>query len=254
MRNILYFVLTTLIISCSSDDSPNAPFGVLTKVEVYYPLTDLSTEITSTFNSSGKIASNRGRSITSGDNIEYTTSFSYNSNGQIWKSTTVYDGDNIDYTEFIFNDGLITSSIRYRNNGDELRTLYNYNGDNQLINKQHFNVDNEAAAFTDITFLADGNIENTYFEDIDGSIRGYTYEYDSNNNPQSTHFGNQELGKIVGSNINNVTNSYYSNDSSGATTEATIEYTYNEEGYPITSNEYSQSGTLTAQVTYTYQE
>ena len=87
---------------------------------------------------------------------------------------------------------------------------------------------------------------------FDGDFKSYTYEYDTNNNPQLTHFGDQEISKVVGNNFNNAIRNIYTR--SGGSSEITIEYTYNEMGYPITSNEFSSGGTLTTQVNYTYQE
>ncbi|OBX21874.1 MULTISPECIES: hypothetical protein [Bizionia] len=261
MKKYLVIAVCILFASCSSDDDSNtdnssqdnAPSGALIKVEVYQVFSETNTTASYFFNSNGRVSKLHSKAVNSNGEAEYITSFAYNSNNQIWKSTTEYNGS-IDYTEFTFNNGLITSSYRYRNNGDILRALYDYNTSNQLISKEHFNADNILAATTDITFFTDGNIESTYFERDDGGIKGYTYEFDNKNNPQYEIFENQEIGKVDGINLNNVTKSYYSNDSSGATIDTTIEYTYNERGYPLTSNEYSQSGTLTAQVTYTYQE
>lgn len=255
-----YFVIfvSLLLAACGSDDSDNvsqnnAPSGALIKMEIYQVYSETTTTASYFFNDNGMLSKLHSKAINATGEAEYTTTFLYNSNNQIWKSTTAYNGS-IDYTAFTFSNGLITSSSRHRNNGDVLIALYSYNAGNQLINKQHYDADNLLTATTDITFLADGNIESTYYASNAGSIKGYTYEYDNSNNPQYILFENQEIGKVDGINFNNVSKSYYSNDSSGATIETTIEYIYNEAGYPIISNEYSQSGTLTAQVNYTYQD
>lgn len=258
MKNLLLIASLILLGSCSSDDSDsesqnNAPSGTLFKIEFYYPQTDILSSNTYFFNKDGKVVSTRGNSVTSTEYAEYTTTFSYNSNGQIWKSSTTYEGS-IDYTEFTFNNGLIIESLRHRNNGDVLRTLYNYNDDNQLINKQHFNANNEETATTNITFNSNGNIENTYYERTFGTeIRDYTYEYDTYNNPQKKLFENQELNSVVGNSFNNITSAILLSNSGSGNTEIIIEYTYNESGYPLTSNEYVD-GDLETQVTYTYME
>jgi hypothetical protein len=253
MNRLLIIVFVFLFVACSDDDSTNIPSGVLTKVEVFYPQNDFRAEYISSFDSSGRILSTQGRSVNSGNTeLIYTTTFSYNSNGQIWKSSTVFNDDSIDYTEFVFNNGLISRSLRHRNNGDILKTDYSYNDSNQLINKQHFNAQNELVATTVIAFLADGNIDNTYFEENNGDFKSYTYEFDNKKNPQLTHFRNQEISKVVGNNFNNITKYFYSRNS--GTTETNIEYTYNGSDYPLTSREFSSGGTLTAEVTYTYQD
>lgn len=256
MKYLLLIATIILMISCNSDDTvyesqDNAPSGSLIKMEIYYPKTDVNSSNTYFYNKQGKVSSTLGESRTSTEYAHYTTSFSYNSNGQIWKSSTQYE-ESTDYTEFGFENGLITSSLRYRNNGDILHSVYNYNDDNQLINKQHFNADNEAAAVVTITFNTNGNIEHTHSEPINGDIKDYTYEYDIYNNPQASLFENQELSKVVGNSFNNITNTILTRNYNQST-EIIVEHTYNAAGYPLTSKEYMY-GDLETQVTYTYQE
>ncbi|MCX7548828.1 hypothetical protein OS188_12775 [Xanthomarina sp. F1114] len=254
-----YPLLVSIVIfmsSCHSDDSDyesqdHAPSGSLIKMDIYYPKTDVKSSNTYFYNRQGKVSSTLGESWSLSEYAQYTTSFSYNANGQIWKSSTEYE-ENIDYTEFIFENDLITTSLRHRSNGDILRTVYSYNADNQLISKQHFNADNEAAAVVTITFNTNGNIEHTHSEPINGDIKDHTYEYDIYNNPQASLFENQELSKVVGNSFNNITNTILTRNYNQST-EINIEYTYNAAGYPLTSKEYMY-GDLETQVTYTYQE
>ncbi|WP_223032279.1 hypothetical protein [Hanstruepera marina] len=257
MKKLLILVVLILFVSaCSSDDSDNPPqnhaaIGTLVKIEIFRPEEEIRTSTTYFFNSDEKVESALEEAWNGSQYLQATYTYSYNSNGQIWKVTIAVD-DSTEYTEFNFTSGLITSSLRHTISGNVLRTLYNYNSDNQLINKQFFNADNEESAISNISFDINGNIESRHDERNFGTeIIDYTFEYDTFNNPLKTPFENQEMNKIIGHNFNNITKTIRSDDFS--TSEVNIEYTYNEAGYPLTSKEYS-NGNLLVEVTYTYQE
>lgn len=246
--------ISFLFTACSSDDSDNpsqnnAPRGTLIQVDIYRVELDLRTRTTYFFDTDGKVESALEEGF--GNNyIQATYTYSYNSNGQIWK---VIIGFEDEYTEFFnFTEGLITSSSRHTPRGNILRTVYNYNDNDQLINRQFFNADNEESSTSDFLFDANGNIESQHDErDFGTEIIDYAFDYDTYNNPLKTVFENQEMNKVVGHNFNNIIRRSRTDEFS--TSEIDIEYTYNEAGYPLTSKEYSD-GDLLVEVTYTYKE
>ncbi len=256
MKKFLIIAICILFTSCSSDDSDsnnssqdNAPIGALVKIEISRPEEDFRTSTTYYFNTDGKVERTLEEGWSGSQYLQATNTYSYNSNGQIWKVTIAVDNRS-EYTEFNFTDGLITSSMRHTASDNVLRTVYNY--DNQLMDKRFYNTDNEESSISIFSFDTNGNIESRHDErDFGTEIIDYTFEYDSYNNPLKTPFENQEMNKIVGHNFNNITRSTRSNGFS--TSEVNIEYTYNEAGYPLTSKEYAD-GNLSVEVTYTYHE
>lgn len=256
MKKFLLITICIFFLACSSDDTDNssqdnAPIGALIKVEIFRPEEDLRTSTTYNYNSDGKAENALEEGWSGSQYLQAMNTYSYNSNGQIWKVTIAVDNRS-EYTEFNFTNGLISSSMRHTAGGNILRTLYNYNDDNQLIDRRFFNADNEESSISIFSFDANGNIESRHDErDFGTEIIDYTFEYDSYNNPLKTPFENQEMNKIVGHNFNNITKSIRSDEFS--TREVNIEYTYNESGYPLTSKEYS-NGNLLVEVTYTYKE
>ncbi|WP_250433691.1 hypothetical protein [Hanstruepera flava] len=257
MKNL--FIIVTLILfvtACNSDDSDNPSqnnvhVGTLVKIEIFRPEEDVRTSTSYFFNSDGKVESALEEGWTTSQYLQATYTYSYNSEGQIWKVTIAVD-NSTEYTEFNFTSGLITSSLRHTINGNVLRTVYNYNNNNQLINKQFFNSNNEESSTSDFLFDANGNIESQHDErDFGTEIIDYAFDYDTYNNPLKTVFENQEMNKVVGHNFNNIIRRSRTDEFS--TSEINIEYTYNEAGYPLTSKEYS-NGNLLVEVTYTYQE
>ncbi|GAA3777434.1 hypothetical protein GCM10022271_07050 [Corallibacter vietnamensis] len=250
-------VAIVLFSACSSDDSGsdlpqnNAPSGALVKVEIIHPEENFRTTTTYSFNAEGKVVNAIEEGWSASQYLRAIYTYFYNSNGQIRMLSIMVDGST-EYTEFIYTDGLITSSERHSISGNVSRTVYNYNDDNQLINKHFFNSDNEEYAMSNFSFDVNGNIESRHEErNFGAEIIDYTFEYDTYNNPLKTPFENQEMNKIVGHSFNNITKSIRSDDF--LTSEVNIEYTYNEAGYPLTSKEYS-NGDLLVEVTYTYQE
>jgi hypothetical protein len=256
MKPLLLIALFFLFSSCSSDDSDNpsqnnAPIGTLVQIDIVRTETDLRTRSTYYFNTDGKVESGIEEGWSDSQYLQYTTTYDYNSNGQIWKATSEFE-DGTEYTEFNFTEGLITSSLRHTARGTVLRTLYNYNTDNQLINKRFFKADNEESSTSDFLFDVNGNIESRHDERNFGTeIIDYTFEYDTYNNPLRTTFVNQAMNSIVGHNYNNAIRSTRTDEFS--TREVNVDHIYNEAGYPLTSKEYS-NGELLVEVTYTYNE
>ncbi|MFC5194150.1 hypothetical protein ACFPH8_02295 [Bizionia hallyeonensis] len=258
MKKFLIIAIFILFTGCSSDDSvadnssqDNAPSGALIKIEISRPNEDFHSSTTYYFNTAGKVERSLEEGWSGSQYLQATNTYAYNSEGQIWKVTIAVDNRS-EYTEFNFTNGLISSSMRHTAGGNILRTLYNYNDENQLIDRRFFNADNEESSISIFSFDTNGNIESRHDErDFGTEIIDYTFEYDSYNNPLKTPFENQEMNKIVGHNFNNITRSTRSNGFS--TSEVNIEYTYNEAGYPLTSKEYAD-GNLSVEVTYTYHE
>ena len=280
MKKFLIIAIFILFTGCSSDDSvadnssqDNAPSGALIKIEISRPNENFHSSTTYYFNTAGKVERSLEEGWSGSQYLQATNTYAYNSEGQIWKVTIAVDNRS-EYTEFNFTNGLISSSMRHTAGGNILRTLYNYNDENQLIDRRFFNADNEESSISIFSFDTNGNIESRHDERDFGTVLpdttseekvaigyillfeiykiiDYTFEYDSYNNPLKTPFENQEMNKIVGHNFNNITRSTRSNGFS--TSEVNIEYTYNEAGYPLTSKEYAD-GNLSVEVTYTYHE
>ncbi|QRM88763.1 hypothetical protein FG167_05785 [Lacinutrix sp. WUR7] len=254
MKKYLVIAICILVTACSSNDSDNvsqsnAPSGALIKVEVFNLISDITSKLTYSFDSRGRIASLNQKIFLTDETRNTTVTYSYNSNGQIVRHASTYEG-NDEITEYVFNIDLITSSTRYHNNGSIYRRNYSYNNIDQLIRESILNENNIETASKEYTYTNNGNIENTYQEN-DGSFIEYTFEYDNKNNPANTLYNNQEISKIIGYNYNNKTKRVYSTNN--GTNVYTLEYTYNDAGYPLTSNEYL-GGELVTQSTFTYQD
>ncbi|WP_055444064.1 hypothetical protein [Lacinutrix himadriensis] len=250
-----YFVIAVCILlaACDSDDSDNvsqnnAPSGTLISTETYSVISGYRHISTNSFDSNGRLIEINGiQTSPDGESSSSSTTFSYNSNGQIWKS--IYTNGR--FEEFYFTNNLISSSI-YANEFNSGERIYSYNNLNQLNHIQFIDEDNVEVATKDITFDSNGNITNTYSSNSENtSFTEYTFEYDNKNNPAASLFNNQEFRKILEYNFNNKTKRIYSRNS--GTNVFTMEYTYNEADYPLTSNEY-MDGDLVTQSTFNYQE
>ncbi|WP_179009117.1 hypothetical protein [Winogradskyella forsetii] len=252
MKKYLLIAISFLLAACSNDGSDNTsqnnpPSGALIKVEVYFPTTNTHYIVINSFDSNGRIKGMSSETISSdGTTNQYSTTFFYNDSGQIWKTSYIDDRAE----EYYFTDDLISSSTFYNENNGERRYLYNTL--NQLNHIQYLNEDNVEVATKDITFDSNGNINNTYLLNLNNdSFTEYTFEYDNKNNPYLTLFNDQEIKKIIEYNFNNKTERIYSTNN--GINVFTLEYTYNESDYPITSIEY-MDGELITQSTFTYQE
>ena len=251
MKKYLVIAVCILVAACSSDDSDNvsqsnAPNGALIKVEVYFPTTDTSFKTTHSFDSNGRIIkSDYEEVIFNGSTNEYSIIFNYNSSDQIWKTNSIND------EEFYFTDNLVSSST-YFAFADTVKRQFSYNTLNQINSIQYLNEDEDEFENKEITYTSTGNIAYTHSMNYENLVEEeYTFEYDTNNNPYNTIYNGQEIKKIFEYNQNNKTKRTYTKNN--ITKIFTIEYTYNQAGYPLTSNEY-MDGELVTQSIFTYQE
>lgn len=252
MKNYFALIIALTLMSCSSDDSAslvNIPPGALTKVETYFPTTEVNYNSEYVYGSNGKINLAVSNIIQPGyDNSTNSTNLMINSEGQIWKTVTTNSSE-----EFQFSNGLILSSIITNLSTGNLSTRqYTYDSNNNLIKQEFFDDNNVLTAEVIYTYDAIGNILTRNFSTISGSNQSYVFEYDTNNNPMTTVYANQEFGKIAEVTPHNRIKRTYNNN--GAINVFTTEYTYNSDGYPITKKDYQNVTTLVEETTFTYQQ
>ena len=254
MKNYFTSIFALLLMSCNSDDNSSssssiAPTGALTKVEVYFPTTEVNYNSEYVYGTNGKIGSAVSNIIQLGyDNTTNSTYFMINSDGQIWKT-----GDTNHSEEFQFSNGLIVSSIITSLSTAHATTRqYTYDVYNNLIKEDFFDDNNVLTAEVIYTYDINGNLLTRNFSNTNGNTQSYVYEYDTNYNPMSTVYTNQEFGKIAETSPNNKTKRTFNDN--GTIIVFTAEYTYNAEGYPITQTEYQNGTTLVEESTFTYQE
>lgn len=226
--------MTLMMASCSGDDSestenPSGNGPLLTKmVETY-------------------------------DGETYTINFHYNGNklshyiaGDGFETEFTYSGDKITKIEGFDNGDLVNENIyEYHSNGKlakhieidyydgdahGTKTLFTHN-DNGTISVQFFTGDDTAQTTesgTATVNIVNGNIESVAVVSEDGDEWERTYTYDNKHNP----FRNvTSVETLVLSDLEGGINNILSENDTEWGDEMTSTYTYNSEGYPVTSSD-----------------
>lgn len=229
------FVAMTMMTSCSDDDSSdtnNNPGGdgpLLTKlVETY----DGETYTTNFHYNGNKLT---GYS----DNEGFETEFTYTGD-KITKIEAFDEGDLVNEHIYEYHpDGKLAKHIEiyyYDGSAHGTKMLFNHNGDGTVY-IAIFSGDQTAQTIAEGTGainMVNGNIESVSIVTEDGDEFEYTYTYDNKHNPFKNITGYEILmfSDLQGG-VNNVTSETDTEWGDVMTTT----YTYNAEGYPVTSSD-----------------
>ncbi|MAX70847.1 MAG: hypothetical protein CMC76_07050 [Flavobacteriaceae bacterium] len=275
MKKLLLFTLSSIILSCSSEnsdnDSPSAGDG--SKIKTIKKISSGVTEETTTYeyNSEGNVSSMTFTNIY-GESIE--TTYEYDSENIMVSFTEVeLDawGDTrteIDYLEYE-NDLVvkICQDISYSDDLPEVdRIEFEYDDSTQNVSLfRHFYY--EDAEFSDCDDV--DNISNTETMEFDsnGNMTRYensdyfwsptylTYSYDDKNHPLK-NVKPDYFRKLLGASSNNNINaaSEYNSDTDELTGTISYEYTYNNSGYPtVMERTYmTEGGSISQSLRYEY--
>ncbi|MEL0649847.1 hypothetical protein V6246_00350 [Algibacter sp. TI.3.09] len=240
-KQILLFTLCITFFACSSEssnsDEEETTDNTLVKKIVYYD------EFTETFNYDG----NKLNSIT--DNDGYETKITYSDN-KVTRIDNYEDNELLEYFTVSYNsEGKLTSYINYLFDIDGNDIAYNqiltYNNDNTVdveVLRGNFSSQTEPMGTTTYT-ISNSNITKLSYDDITDNE---TYEFDNKKGVFNNILGfevinfiniNSEFGFEIYGGSNNVTKITDEQDGWPTSSER-FEYTYNENGYPKSSENY----------------
>ena len=237
-----FSVLT--LTSCTKDDSP----------------TPILLKTITNGNDVTALTYNGNKIVTVGDSETYTYT------GDLITRKESKSGNNMSSVDYTYKNGKLISEVEKLNggNGTDLKAAsqkdYTYNDDGTVTAKIYRYQNGVPTVFgTSKITLENGNIvkiENFYPEG--DSSGGAVYEYDNKINPLNNITGYSKLFDPNYSSKNNFTKSIETDSFGGAlqTYTTTRVFTYNDKGYPATSQStsfYSSGGTpATSNRVYTY--
>lgn len=270
---ITAFVLATLTFACSEDE-PTAQLPVferpacllLSEEERYGNQNQLEERLTYQYDEQGRV---KQQIADDADNTELDTTIFHFEQGRWTGSTHIQNGSSDFYIRTLKlqntyeNNRLVRQD--YRKEGIDtifFRAVYQYDASTGYVNRfESYNADENGVLklyrYALYTRTNEGNIAqekeyeinpNTESEELEYHVTR-TYEYDDRPVPLDSR---QLVADGVFESVNNVV-SERGEYADGRTYEKTFEYTYNEQGFPLTVEEYSTgSGEPSSTITYTY--
>ncbi|WP_298237996.1 hypothetical protein [uncultured Algibacter sp.] len=252
LKLILLSVLLISVLSCSSDSNDNPDSQVLDDVLVKQIV------------------------YAKGTSDEYINTFNYDSNkltsvdyGDGYKNVYTYDGNNNLIKDDYYEENILTASIVLEYNSQNVLTksteiFYPNSG---LDDRQYENIFtyNPEGTITKVVYIdyfdSNAGFELAWTETISYSSNNIieiahddgfteTYTYDNENNAfQNIHtveilnlLSENEFGSLIFGNTNNVISFTEDDNSAGDNYNDTYEYTYNNQGFPITGTYTSKYG------------
>lgn len=236
--SVIAFVFT----SCSKDDNPaeeqsTSTGPLLTKtIDTLEDGSILTTNYTYNGNKLISIVNSDGESET----------FLYNLNGQLSSSTVeeLGSGNNLETINVTFNyDSQSRITSVSHSNGILLEYVHNLDGS---ITEKNYGVVNGVTTLSTeykCTFDNSGNLTSQVGTGI-STGNSFVNQYDTKNGVfKSQNFSKELYFSYFGFDyINNLTSSIYNNDPSSQYNSYTYVYTYNADGYPVTSVETNGAG------------